>query len=201
MHMSACHVGCWRVLCSVRGWDKVSRADLSTPAGNILSPEWTSLPGALRGFRGGSDSKESACNAGDQVWSLGWDDALEKGMVSSILAWRIPWTEEPGRLQSLGSQRVGYNWASNAFTFKPQPWNTFERVPGALSLCYLQNVTAANMFIISFQTCCECGCRASFGHQQHPSSVDCWLLPAFLPEGPVGDHGKLLSISPWPWGV
>ena len=41
-----------------------------------------------------------------QVWSLGWEDPLEKDMVthSSILAWKIPWTEEPGRLQSTGSQ-------------------------------------------------------------------------------------------------
>ena len=44
-----------------------------------------------------------------QVLSLGWKDALEKGMTthSSILAWRIPWTEESGRLQSMGLQRVG----------------------------------------------------------------------------------------------
>ena len=44
-----------------------------------------------------------------QVQSLGREDPLEKGAVthSSILAWRIPWTEEPGRLQSIGSQRVG----------------------------------------------------------------------------------------------
>ena len=48
----------------------------------------------------------SACNAGDQVRSLGWEDPLEKEMAthSSILAWRIPWTEEPGGLQSTGSQ-------------------------------------------------------------------------------------------------
>ena len=46
-----------------------------------------------------------------QVRSLGQEDPLEKGMAnhSSILAWRIPWTEEPGGLQSMGSQRVGYN--------------------------------------------------------------------------------------------
>ena len=46
------------------------------------------------------------------VHSLGWDDALEKRMTphSSILPWRIPWTEEPDRLQSVGSQRVGLNW-------------------------------------------------------------------------------------------
>ena len=41
-----------------------------------------------------------------QVQSLGWEDALEKGMAtqSSILAWRIPWTDKPGRLQSMGLQ-------------------------------------------------------------------------------------------------
>ena len=60
-------------------------------------------------FPGGSDSKESTCNVRDRVQSLGWEDPLEKGTAihSSILAWRIPWTEEPGRLQSMGSQRVG----------------------------------------------------------------------------------------------
>ena len=54
---------------------------------------------------------ETACNAGDQVQSLGQDDTLEKGMAtsSSILAWRIPWTEEPGGLQSMGPQRVGHS--------------------------------------------------------------------------------------------
>ena len=51
---------------------------------------------------------------------LGWEDSLEKGMAthSSILAWKIPWTEEPGRLQSMGWQRVGHNWAT--FTFLPR---------------------------------------------------------------------------------
>ena len=45
-----------------------------------------------------------------QVQSLGWEDPLEKGMAthSSILAWRIPWTEKPSGLQSMGSQRVGH---------------------------------------------------------------------------------------------
>ena len=48
------------------------------------------------------------------VLSLGWEDPLEKEMAthSSTLAWKIPWTEEPGRLQSMGSQRVGYDWAT-----------------------------------------------------------------------------------------
>jgi len=46
-----------------------------------------------------------------RVRSLGWEDPLEKEMAphSSTLAWKIPWTEEPGRLQSMGSQRVGHD--------------------------------------------------------------------------------------------
>ena len=106
------------------------------------------------GFPGGSDGKESTCNAGNpgsiprsgrspgegigyplqyswaslvaqmvknlpamcETWvrSLDWEDPLEKGMAthSSILAWKIPWTEEPGRLQSMGLQRVRHNWVT-----------------------------------------------------------------------------------------
>ena len=50
-----------------------------------------------------------------QVRSLGWEDPLEKEMAthSSILAWKISWTEKPGGLQSMGSQRVGHDWATN----------------------------------------------------------------------------------------
>ena len=53
------------------------------------------------------------------VWSLGQEDPLEKGMAthSSILAWRIPWTEEPGGLQPVWLQRVEQDWATNTFTF------------------------------------------------------------------------------------
>ena len=63
------------------------------------------------GFPDGSDSKESAYNAGDLDSIPGQEDPLEKGMAthSSILAWRIPWTEEPGRLQSMGLQRVRHD--------------------------------------------------------------------------------------------
>ena len=55
-----------------------------------------------------------------QVRLLGQEDALEKGMAthSSILAWRILWTEEPGRLQSMGSQRVRHDRVTKAFAFQ-----------------------------------------------------------------------------------
>jgi len=67
------------------------------------------FPSLYLGFPGGSDGKESSCNAGDPGSIPGWGRSLEKGMAthSSILAWRIAWTEELGRLQSMGSQRVG----------------------------------------------------------------------------------------------
>ena len=60
---------------------------------------------------GGSDGKVSACSAGDLGSIPGSEDPLEEGMAthSSILAWRIPWTEEPGGLQSMESQKVGHN--------------------------------------------------------------------------------------------
>ena len=52
------------------------------------------------------------------VQSLGWEDPLEKGKAThcSILAWRIPWTEEPDGLQSMGSPRVGHDRATSTFT-------------------------------------------------------------------------------------
>ena len=57
------------------------------------------------GFPGDSDGKESACNVGDPDLISGQKDPLEKEVAThcNILAWKIPWTEEPGRLQSVGS--------------------------------------------------------------------------------------------------
>ena len=63
------------------------------------------------GFPGSSEVKASARNAGDPGLILGQEVPLEKEMAtySSILAWRIPWTEEPDGLQSTGLQRVGHD--------------------------------------------------------------------------------------------
>ena len=73
------------------------------------------------GFPRGSDSRESACSADSSTWVqfLGQEDPLEKGLAtgSTILAWRIPWTEEPGGLQSRGSQRVGHDWMTSLSHF------------------------------------------------------------------------------------
>ena len=69
------------------------------------------------GFPGGSVVKNPPANAGDaEMWvqSLGRKDPQEEEMTthSSILAWTVPWTEEPGGLQSMGLQRVGHEWAT-----------------------------------------------------------------------------------------
>ena len=71
------------------------------------------------GFPGGSEGKASTCNAGDLGLIPGQEDALEKGMSihSSMLAWKIPWTEEPGRLHSMRRQRVRHDWKTNTFSF------------------------------------------------------------------------------------
>ena len=68
-----------------------------------------------------------------RIWSLGQEDPLEKGMAtySSILAWRVPWAEEPGELQSIGLQRVGHNWndlAGHTHTKLPQRYNSLSVV-------------------------------------------------------------------------
>ena len=66
-------------------------------------------------FPGGSDGNASAYTRGTRVRSLGGEDPLEKERAthSSTVAWKRPWTEEPGRPQSMGSQRVWHNWATS----------------------------------------------------------------------------------------
>ena len=92
------------------------RGDLIRLMAETLSGVYTNLP---MDFPGGSDGKMSAYNEGDPGSIPGQED-LEKEMAthSSILAWKIPWTEEPGRLHSTGSQRVGHDWATSLSYFK-----------------------------------------------------------------------------------
>ena len=81
----------------------------------------------LLGFPGGSAVKNlSAMQEMQETWvqSLGWKDPLEEGMVthSGILSWRIPWTEEPTGLQSMGSQRVRHSWSNVAKETLGEEW-------------------------------------------------------------------------------
>ena len=102
------------------GWEDPLENGTPTHSSFILAWRipWTVIHHHLS-FPGGSDGKESACNAGDSNSIPGWGRSPEKEMAthSSVVAWRIPWTEKPGGLQSMGSQRVGHDWATNTFTF------------------------------------------------------------------------------------
>ena len=77
-----------------------------------------------------------------QTWvqSLSQEDPLEEGMAthSSILVWRIPWTEEPGGLQSMGLQKVRHDWATDTFNFKC--------LCGTRTQIYFQPITANSSF-------------------------------------------------------
>ena len=81
----------------------------------------------------------SAWSAGDQVWSLGQEDPLEKGMAthSNVLAWRTPWTEEPGGLQSTGSQSPTQLSNDNIFNTDIQP-----NIPTKMTLLVKNNSTS-----------------------------------------------------------
>ena len=73
------------------------------------------------------------------VRSLGGEDPLEEGMAphSSILAWRIPWTGEPGGQQVMGSQRVGHDWALSTCT-PSYPWTLCSQIQPTMDRKYLK---------------------------------------------------------------
>ena len=88
-----------------------------------------------------------------RVRSLGWEDPMEKEMAihSSTIAWKIPWTEEPGRLQSMGSQRVGHDWGTSlhltlSLFFSPVKWRSYS-VFKLTSLYYML------VFMFTWQRC------------------------------------------------
>ena len=107
-----------------------------------------------RGFPGGVSGKEPACSAGDAG-----EDPLEEGMAiySSILAWRIPWREEPGRLQAIGSQRVSHDWSNLArMHLNHIPLSTVIFMVTNLLHWYLQSCTnAKTIFYFRFSCWAE----------------------------------------------
>ena len=86
-----------------------------------------------------------------QVWSLNWEDPLEKetAIYSSILAWEIPWTEEPGGLQSTGSQRGEHHWATNS--------NNTENITSFLFFLNLENF-GWWLYLLNFSFHAELSC-------------------------------------------
>ena len=100
------------------------------------------------GFPDSSHGKESAFNAGNPGSIPGLGRSQEKGMAihPSIIAWRIPWTEEPGGIQSMGSQKVWHNWGTNTF------------------ICY-QYSTVAKTTSQNRRECTKCGWGINTGIQ------------------------------------
>ena len=95
----------------------------------------------IRAIPGHISGKEPACQCRRRrVMGLipSWEDVLEEGITthSSILAWEIPWTEKPGGLQSMGSQRVGHNWSNLAHTIGNTKKNERERKSEAFLASY-----------------------------------------------------------------
>ena len=105
----------WELVIDREGWQAAVRGVTDSSDMTATELNWTELRVSLVTQM----VKKPPTMLETWVWSLGWEDPLEKGMAthSSILALRIPWTEEPGRLQSMGSQRVGHDWVTFTFTF------------------------------------------------------------------------------------
>ena len=117
---------------SVLAWRIPGTGDpggLPSMGSHRVGHDWSNLAAAVlsyEGFPGAASGKEPACQCRRQemwVQSLSGHYPLEEGMAthSSILAWRIIWTEEPGGLQSIVSQRVGHNWSDLALRHSHDP--------------------------------------------------------------------------------
>ena len=126
----------WETRVRSLGWEDPLEKEMAIHFRTIAwKIPWTEEPGRLQSMESqrvghdwatslhfttlncGSAGKESSCNVGTWVWSLDWEDPLEKEIEihSRTIAWRIPWTEEPAGLQSMGSQRVAHSWATLFF--------------------------------------------------------------------------------------
>ena len=105
------------------------------------------------------------------VQSLGWEDLLEKEMAthSSSLAWKIPWMEEPDRLQSTGSQRVGHNWVTSLSFFLSSP-------QGSPGLAWCSSVMDPGPFCLVALPCLQVGLRIRASPR---SSVDIQTLRSY----------------------
>ena len=95
-----------------------------------------------------------------RVQSLGWEDPLEKEMSShsNTVAWKIPWTEEPGRLQSMGSQRVGHDWATSLSRSSYPVWDSLHFLdlggsfPFLSTLQKFSTMISSNIFSSTFSS-------------------------------------------------
>ena len=136
----------------------------------LFSGGVNSKTGLSKGFPGGSVVKILPAvreTRETQVWSLGWEDCLEEGLVthSIIRAWRIPWTEEPGRLWSMGSQRVGHDWSDLSMIFLRGKFECLKKVLSVIAFYIKPSSVLAWWF------------PSSFSCSTPPLASSSWLVP------------------------
>ena len=142
------HIELNKCLLNFEAWDNGKKKKTPHHIKNTqLSGLWT--------FPCGSDGKESACNEGDLclICGLGRSPGGGHDNHSSSLAWRIPWTEELGGLQSMGSQRVGHDWATKET--KNQSTHPLVQVLTSVTLFYLSIIFLSISLLVSYVTLTE----------------------------------------------
>ena len=135
-----------------------------------------------------------------QVRSLGGEDLLEKGMAthSSILAWRIPWAEEPGGLQSMGLQRVGHDWATNnTYTVDLQRCVSFRCTAKWISCVCISSVQSLSRVRL-FATPWISGHQASLSITNSQSLLRLTSIESVMPSSHLILCRPLLLLSPIP---
>ena len=125
-----------------------------------------------------------------QVWSLGWQDILEKEMAthSSTLAWRIPRMEEPSGIQSMGSQRVGHDWATSLSLSTPET---------RMRVCIRSRFSHVQLFVTPWTIAHQAPPSMGFSRQEYLSQLPC------PPPGDLSNPGikpmslNISSIDKW----
>ena len=122
------------------------------------------------------------------IWPLGWEDPLEKGMAThcNILAWSIPWTKEPGGLESMGSQRVGQGWATNILPPCPSPNPGVHPSSCAFSRWYHPAISSS---VVPVSSCPQSLPASGSFQMSHIFIVLAWRIPG------TGKPGGLLSMG------
>ena len=187
------------VIC-VGGWRASDLHTLGRGQGHFFFV-WFSV---LKGFPDGSVVKNPPAvqeAQKTQVRSLGWEDPLEEEMAthSSILAWRIPCAEEPGRIQSMGSQRVRHDWATEHEHFL-EPQGVWPPSPDGNIAPVIETVKTLYAFSASTSGVCgEPGSRWNDGYLEYPCPPGTSLL--CCSRGACGMAGSLpfsdLSLGWW----
>ena len=170
-------------------WMQSSNCDLPDTANTSLLLWNPSLPSLVAQM-----VKNSPAMQENQVWSLDREDPLEKGMAthSSILAWRTPWTEEAGRLQSTGLQRVGHDWATNPYVLHNPDSSVFSLFYSYPSDSTIILTWMFPKYLFSTLLWTHC-CTHLRGHLNHSKPKTKLLVDSLEPVPPFDKSAKISS--------